>query len=62
MIVQSVFAVVISFGLAMYYEWRLGLVVSCFVPVMLIGIYFQMRIVLSQDSTEASTLADSSKV
>ncbi len=36
--------------------------VSCFGPLLLLGIYFQMKIVMSQDADGASSLADSSKV
>ncbi len=61
-IVQSIFTLVISVGLAMYYEWKLGLVTSCFMPLLLVGIYFQMKVVMGQDMMETSSLADAAKV
>ncbi len=59
---QSVFTIVIAIGLAMYYEWKLGLVTACFMPLVLIGIYFQMKVVMGQDSVETQALAASAKV
>ena len=61
-ILQSVFTLVISIALAMYYEWKLGLVTAVFMPLVLIGIYFQMKVVMGQDSVEVKALAKSAKV
>ncbi len=56
------FTIIFALGIAMYYEWKLGLVTACFMPLVLVGIYFQMKVVMGQDSLETTALADSAKV
>ena len=51
-IIQGILALSLSFILMLYYSWKLGLVGSLFMPPLLIGIYFQIRITMGHDSVE----------
>jgi len=59
-VVQSVATLGLAMGLALSYEWRLGLVALCFTPLILVSTYFMMRVMHgnafgTQDSLEKST-------
>ncbi len=61
-ILQAIFTIVVSVALALYYDWRLGLVTSLFIPLVLVAMYFQSIIIAGQDTLEKDSLADSAKV
>lgn len=59
-VVQSVATLGLAMGLALSYEWRLGLVALCFTPLILVSTYFMMRVMHgnafgTQDALEKST-------
>lgn len=61
-VLQSIFTIAISCGLALYYEWKLGLVTMCFIPFVLMAMYAQTKILMGQDTVEKKALEKSSKV
>ena len=48
-------------GLALYYNWKLGLVSSVFLPFLCIGLMFQMRMMMRDSQTLKKSLEKSSK-
>ena len=48
-------------GLALYYNWKLGLVSSVFLPFLLIGMMFQLRLMLTGTKVLKKSLEKSSK-
>ncbi len=52
----------ISISLSLYYQWKLGLVTSLFVPLVLVAIYWETKIVSGQDTVEKEALEASAKV
>ena len=48
-------------GLAIYYNWKLGLVSSVFLPPLCIGLMFQLRLMLTDSKVLKDTLEKSSK-
>jgi hypothetical protein len=61
-ILQSINTLVISIGLSIFYQWKLGLSISTFVPLVLVSFYFQTKIVMGQDTIEKSAFEASAKV
>ncbi|XP_042225494.1 ATP-dependent translocase ABCB1-like isoform X2 [Homarus americanus] len=61
-IVQSVTMLGIGVGLALYYDWRLGLVTLPFVPFVLTAVYLQSKILTGQNVTESKTLDEAGKL
>ncbi|XP_069945791.1 ATP-dependent translocase ABCB1-like [Cherax quadricarinatus] len=61
-IVQAVSTLGIGAGLALYYDWRLGLVSMPFVPFVLLAMYLQSKILTGQSLTESKVLDDAGKV
>lgn len=51
-----------SIVLALYYQWKLGLVALAFVPFLLVSTYFQAKIIMGQSALEREGLQKSSKV
>ena len=51
-IVSSIFTLLISLIMALYYSWKLALVGSVFVPLMIFGIYMQMKVIEGNESFE----------
>ena len=61
-ILQSINTIAISIGLSIYYQWKLGLSISCFVPIVLVSFYMQTRIIMGQDTIEKKAFEASAKV
>nr|XP_053626234.1 LOW QUALITY PROTEIN: ATP-dependent translocase ABCB1-like [Cherax quadricarinatus] len=61
-IVQAVSTLGIGAGLALYYDWRLGLVSMPFVPFVLLAMYLQSKILTGQSLTESKVLDDAGKL
>ena len=53
---------VISIALSLYYQWKLGLVTSIFIPLVLVAIYFQTKIIMGHDTVEKDAFEKSAKV
>lgn len=62
LILQSISTLVLSIGIAMWYEWRLGFVALCFTPVLLLSIYFQVILMRQENMGSAKALEKSTKV
>ncbi|KAK5639991.1 hypothetical protein RI129_010802 [Pyrocoelia pectoralis] len=61
-IFQSISTLVLSVGISMYYEWRLGLVAMTFTPFILLAIFFEGRLVRSENQSRHKTLERSTKI
>lgn len=61
-VLQSIATIGLGIGLAMYYEWRLGLVVLCFTPPILLAQYFYLRIARGETLNNQKALERSTKV
>ena len=51
-----------SVGLAIYYDWRLGLVTSLFTPILLVAMLFQMRLMTKDSGVKSEAFEKSAKV
>lgn len=58
-ILQGVFTLVIALCVSLYYSWKLALVCSLFVPLLLVGIYFQMKVIMGHESIEKTAFEKS---
>ena len=61
-VLQSIATIFLGVGLALYYEWRLGLVVICFTPPILLAQYFFLRIARGETLNNQKALERSTKV
>lgn len=61
-LVQSVSTILLGLILAMYYEWRLGLVGMIFMPIILIAIYMQGLLQSKETLNYHKSLEQSTKV
>lgn len=61
-VLQSVATIGLGVGLALYYEWRLGLVTMCFTPIILLGQYSFLRIARGETLTNQKALEKSTKL
>lgn len=61
-ILQSIATLLLSVGLSMYYEWRLGLVAMVFTPFILVAIFFQQRLMNVENQGRHASLERSTKV
>ncbi|KAA0184398.1 hypothetical protein HAZT_HAZT005366 [Hyalella azteca] len=61
-IMQALTTLGLSLGLALYYDWRLGLVCVPFIPVVLVAVYLQSKILSGQSITESEVLQSAGKV
>jgi len=52
----------ISIGLAIYYDWRLGLVTSLFTPILIVAMLFQMRFMTKDSGVKSEAFEKSAKV
>lgn len=59
---QALTTMIASIVLALYYQWKLGLVALAFVPFLLVSTYFQAKIIMGQSALEREGLQKSSKV
>jgi ABC-type multidrug transport system, ATPase and permease components len=61
-VLQSIATIGLGVGLALYYEWRLGLVTLCFTPIIILGQYFFWRIARGESLNSQKSLEKSTKV
>jgi ATP-binding cassette subfamily B (MDR/TAP) protein 1 len=61
-VLQSIATVGLGVGLALYYEWRLGLVTMCFTPVILVAQYFFLKSSKGETFNNQQALEKSTKV
>jgi ABC-type multidrug transport system fused ATPase/permease subunit len=61
-VLQSIATIGLGVGFALYYEWRLGLVVMCFTPLMLLAQYSFLRIARGEALNNQKALEKSTKV
>lgn len=61
-IFQALATVVLAISLAMYYEWRLGLVALAFTPVVLLSNYFHRNIMQGETLSNKQAMEKSTKV
>ncbi|KAF5301298.1 hypothetical protein FQR65_LT08917 [Abscondita terminalis] len=61
-IFQAISTLVLSIGLSMFYEWRLGLVALCFSPIILIAIFLEGRMSHGENEGRSKSLEKSTKV
>ena len=48
--------------MSIYYEWKLGLAMCTFVPVVLVSFYYLTKIIMGQDTVEVKAFEASAKV
>ncbi|XP_054157883.1 ATP-dependent translocase ABCB1-like isoform X2 [Oppia nitens] len=48
--------------IALYYSWKLGLVIICFIPLVIISTYFQMKIISGQVTKDKKTREEASRI
>jgi ATP-binding cassette subfamily B (MDR/TAP) protein 1 len=61
-ILQSLATLFLGVGLAMYYEWRLGLLAFAFTPFILITVFFQARVMKEENMGTAKAMEKSTKL
>nr|WEU75111.1 ABCB1-mScarlet-I fusion protein [Vector pPB-pCoBlast-actin5c-abcb1(67-1411)-mScI] len=61
-IMQALATLGLSMGLAMYYDWRLGLVCVPFIPFVLVAMYLQAKMLTGQSITESEVLLEAGKI
>ncbi|XP_054157708.1 ATP-dependent translocase ABCB1-like [Oppia nitens] len=49
-------------GIALWYSWKLGLVISCFIPLILVATYFQATIIEGQITDDKQTQEEASRI
>ena len=59
---QGFFTLLIAVVLSIYYSWKMGLVASLFIPVLLIGIILQQKIMTGEDSIEKAAFEKSAQL
>ncbi len=59
---QSFFSTILGLAIALYTNWRLGLVGACFVPLVFIGARLQATILTSQQWKERVFFAESARL
>lgn len=62
LVLQSIATLGLGIGLALFFVWRLGLVVMCFAPFMLLAQYFFMKIARGETLNNQKALEKSTKV
>ncbi|KAF2354674.1 ABC transporter type 1 transmembrane domain [Trinorchestia longiramus] len=61
-IMQALTTLGLSMGLALYFDWRLGLVCVPFIPFVLVAVYLQSKILSGQSITESEVLQQAGKI
>lgn len=61
-VIQSVATLGLAIGIAFWYEWRLALVAICFMPFLLAGAFFGMRLMRGNVFGSQDVLERSAKV
>ena len=59
---QGLFTLLIAVVMGIYYSWKMGLVASLFIPVLLVGIILQQKIITGEDSIEKAAFEKSAQV
>jgi len=60
--VGGVATLIFSTVLAIYYNWRLGLATSCFLPPLVLSMLYQMRLMTKEGTVQKEALEKSAKV
>ena len=60
--VGGVATLVISTGLAIYYDWKLGLVTSLFSPILIVSMLYQMKMMTKDSGVKSEAFEKSAKV
>merc|ERR1711892_405122 len=60
--VGGVATLIFSTALAIYYNWRLGLATSCFLPPLILSMLYQMRLMTKEGTVQKDALEKSAKV
>jgi len=60
--VGGVATLIFSTALAIYYNWRLGLATSCFLPPLVLSMLYQMRLMTKEGTVQKEALEKSAKV
>jgi ABC-type multidrug transport system fused ATPase/permease subunit len=60
-IMQGIATLFCSLGLALYYNWKVGLVSFAFIPLLIVGMVLQMLLIIKQGSVQVTALEKSSK-
>jgi hypothetical protein len=61
-ILQTSNTILMSIGMSIYFQWKLGLAMTTLVPVVLLSFYYQTRVIMGQDNVEKKALERSAKV
>ncbi|XP_071446273.1 ATP-dependent translocase ABCB1 [Hetaerina americana] len=61
-ILQSIATVILALALALYYEWRLGLVTLTFCPVIIVTTFVQRRVMMGETLSNKAGIEKSSKL
>lgn len=61
-LVQANFSIALALFVAIYHQWKLGLLGATFVPFVLVGALYQAKIIASHDNLEREGIEESSKV
>ncbi|XP_055920973.1 ATP-dependent translocase ABCB1 [Eupeodes corollae] len=61
-ILQSIATLVLGVGLAMYYEWSLGLIGLAFTPFILVATYFQRKVMADENMGTTKTMETCTKL
>lgn len=61
-VLQSIFTLIIALTIALVISWKMGLVTALFVPLLVLGIYLQTKIIMGHDSVEKTAFEKSAKV
>jgi ABC-type multidrug transport system fused ATPase/permease subunit len=60
-IMQGVTTIVFSFALALHYNWKVGLVSFAFIPLLIVGMLYQMILTFKQGFVQVEALEKSAK-
>lgn len=61
-IFQAIATFCLAVGLAVFYEWRLGLLTMAFTPIILLAVFFQGRLTHGDDDKKTKSLHSSTKM
>lgn len=48
--------------MSMYYNWKLGLTVCAFIPILVVGVIIQMRVLMGIQESKKNVTEEASKV
>jgi ATP-binding cassette subfamily B (MDR/TAP) protein 1 len=61
-IFQVISALAGGFGMSMFYDWKIGLVANAFVPILVIGMIYQMILFTKETSVQKKALEKGAKI